>query len=174
MRIKIVAKNFPVSENFKEMAQKKLGKLERYLAPETDAQLVVSAMGPNRYSVEVTMPLGSSTLRGEEVADDLFSAVESIVDKLERQIQRHRTKLQKRLRPHAMEDMAPEELPAEDTLQIVRMKRFDLKPMDVEEAILQMDLLGHAFFIFLSSATQKVSVVYKRKDGRYGLIEPQY
>lgn len=172
MRIRFNSRNIPLTDAFKDLANKKLKKLERYFTQETELTLLASQQG-NHYVVEVTIPFNGSMIRGEESTGDLFSAVENVVEKLERQLQRHRSKLQHKWK-HIDFSYEAEQEPTidENEMEIVRTKSFSLKPIDAEEAVLQMELLDHAFFVFINGSTQQVNVVYKRKDGRYGLIEP--
>src|SRR5699024_3162550 len=134
--------------------------------------------------IEVTIPMTDLLLRAEEQHTDLYAAIDLVVDKLERQIRKYKTKVNRKFRQkgapkHIFAEMEEEAIAAEKEendadgeIEIVRTKRFNLKPMDSEEAILQMDMLGHAFFVFTNAETDDTNVVYKRKAGRYGLIEP--
>ena len=157
----------------REVAEKKLSKLERYFPRDAEAQVTLS-VERNRHIVEVTIPVEGRILRGEEVSDDMYASFDNVVDKLEKQIVRHRTKLAKDTRGGETVRVMAEE-PEEDEDEgprIVRVKRFDIKPMDEEEAMLQMELLGHSFYVFQNADTNKINVLYLRKDGNYGLIEP--
>jgi len=129
--------------------------------------------------VEVTIALSGLLLRAEERQEDMYASIDLVVDKLERQIRKHKTKVNRKvlkeggLRGLFVDNVAPAEEPEdEEDLQVVRTKRFTMKPMDVEEAILQMNLLGHNFFVFANMDTNEINVVYRRDDGKYGLIEP--
>jgi putative sigma-54 modulation protein len=114
-------------------------------------------------------------LRGEESTTDMYSSIDNVVDKLEKQIMKHRTRLERRTHEGSLRLMnVPSEVVEEDEPQVVRTKRFAVKPMDADEAVLQMDLLGHDFFVFRNADSNEVNVVYKRKDGNYGLIEPEF
>lgn len=132
------------------------------------------------HTVEVTIPLAGVTLRAEDRSDDMYASIDAVVDKLERQIRKHKTKLNRKFRQEGglktlFVEGSPSAVAVEeqdyDDLEVVRNKRFTLKPMDVEEAILQMNMVGHNFFVFSNIDTSEVSVVYKRNDGKYGLIE---
>lgn len=135
------------------------------------------------HTVEVTIPLPGLVLRAEDESDDMYASIDAVVDKLERQIRKHKTKLNRKFRQEGslktlfVEDPAGGVAVAEDAeldeLEVVRTKRFLLKPMDVEEAILQMNMVGHNFFVFSNIDNEEVNVVYKRNDGKYGLIERQ-
>jgi putative sigma-54 modulation protein len=178
MKFNIRGENIEVTPALKEYVEKKLSKLERYFDtfPEIKVNLKVYS---DKQRVEVTIPFPDLLLRAEETNNDMYAAVDLVVDKLERQIRKHKTKVNRKLREKGStktmliipDQPAAQEEVFEDELELVRTKRFDLKPMDVEEAILQMDMLGHNFFVFTNSETNETSVVYGRKDGKYGLIE---
>ena len=174
MKITIVGKNIEVSDYLRSLTEKKVGKLQRYLKPETEV-LVTLSVEKTRHICEVTIPFDGVTIRGEEVTGDMYASIDNVLDKLEKQISRHRTKLSRDLRADAFSgaEDADEEL-LEPARRIVRTKRFAYKPMDVEEAALQMELLGHSFFVFTNADTDEVNVLYLRKDGNLGLIEPGY
>lgn len=178
MKFNIRGENIEVTPALKEYVEKKLSKLERYFDtfPEIKVNLKVYS---DKQRVEVTVPFPDLLLRAEETNSDMYAAIDLVVDKLERQIRKHKTKVNRKLREKGStktmlilpdQPTAQEEV-GEDELELVRTKRFDLKPMDVEEAILQMDMLGHNFFVFTNSETNETNVVYGRKDGKYGLIE---
>ncbi|MDC2866129.1 MULTISPECIES: ribosome hibernation-promoting factor, HPF/YfiA family [unclassified Bacillus (in: firmicutes)] len=178
MKFNIRGENIEVTPALKEYVEKKLSKLERYFDtfPEIKVNLKVYS---DKQRVEVTIPFPDLLLRAEETNSDMYAAIDLVVDKLERQIRKHKTKVNRKLREKGSvkamlilpDQSAVQEEVAEDELELVRTKRFDLKPMDVEEAILQMDMLGHNFFVFTNSETNETNVVYGRKDGKYGLIE---
>lgn len=178
----IRGENIEVTPAIREYVEGKISKLERYFNNDMDATANVNLKIYNdkRTKVEVTIPMKRLTLRAEERNDDLYAGVDAILDKLERQIRKHKTKINRKFRDRegvglyfatapAAETTAVEE--AEDELQVVRTKQFSLKPMDDEEAILQMNLLGHDFYIFTDAETDETNIVYRRKDGKYGLIE---
>ncbi len=178
----IRGENIEVTPAIREYVESKISKLERYFNNDMDATANVNLKIYNdkRTKVEVTIPMKRLTLRAEERNDDLYAGVDAIVDKLERQIRKHKTKVNRKFRDRegvglyfatAPETGAPAVEEAEDELQIVRTKQFSLKPMDDEEAILQMNLLGHDFYIFTDAETDETNIVYRRKDGKYGLIE---
>ena len=178
MKFTIYGKNMHVSENLKDELKKKFAKFDRYFGPETEVYATFSREKDDQM-LEVTIPMGKTILRAEESTDDMISSIENVVDKLEGQMRKHKTKLQKRYaadpdRFHfdLLEEEDYDEDFEEDDSKIVRTKKFAVKPMSVEEAALQMDLIGHSFFVFLNAETEIVNVVYKRKDGNYGLIEP--
>lgn len=177
MHISISGKGIEVSEYLRELIDKKVGKLERYFPKDTEVQ-VTMAVERNRHIVEVTIPYENVIIRGEEVTGDMYASIDNVLDKLEKQIIKHRTKLEKNLKTGAFKHDAPlfggtyDEFDEEES-RIVRVKRFALKPMTEEEAILQLSLLDHSFYVFLNADTNDINVLYKRRDGNYGLIEPE-
>jgi putative sigma-54 modulation protein len=180
MKMEIRGRNIDITDALKEYTTKRLSKLEKYIEDARTAQVALSVEG-ERHKVEVTIPLNGVILRGEVASDDMYSAIDLVEEKLEKQIEKHKTKLYKSYRgsglKQAVADEIQKELENKDTtekFQIVRTKRFALKPMDEEEAIMQMNLLGHSFFVFMNAETEEVNVVYKRKDKHYGLIEPDF
>jgi len=170
VRINVRGKNMDVPQAVKEYAEKKIGKMEKYFGGPVTAQVTVS-IEKERHIVEVTMPLNGMLVRGEEKAQDLFSAVDLVVEKVEKQIEKYRTRMNnRRSRPAAKVSASSEEF---EELEVVKIKHFPLKPMSVDEAIMQMNLLGHDFFVFRDSDTEGTAVVYKRKEGNYGLLVPE-
>ncbi|MBM7654722.1 ribosome hibernation-promoting factor, HPF/YfiA family [Neobacillus cucumis] len=180
MKYNVRGENIEVTPAIREYVEKKITKLERYFTESPDATVHVNLRFNQDKSskVEVTIPLPQLVLRAEETNIDMYAAIDLITDKLERQIRKHKTKVNRKFREKgepsftfvATESPEIHDLEDED-LELVRTKRFDLKPMDSEEAILQMNMLGHSFYVFTNSDTNRTNVVYKRKDGRYGLIE---
>lgn len=181
MKYNIRGENIEVTSAIREYVEKKISKLERYFdtPPATDVHVNLSVYNDEQ-RIEVTIPMTDLLLRGEEQHLDLYAAIDLVVDKLERQIRKYKTKVNRRFRQKGgakhvfaeLEKEAREEEEESDEIEIVRTKRFDLKPMDSEEAVLQMDMLGHAFYVFENASSGETNVVYRRKDGRYGLIEP--
>ncbi|MEN6313490.1 MAG: ribosome-associated translation inhibitor RaiA [Clostridiaceae bacterium] len=176
MKFKITGKNIEVTEALKERVMKKLGKLEKFFSPQTEAHVTMSIQR-NRHILEVTIPTDGITLRAEVANDDMYTCIDKAEDILERQIRKNRTRLEKKLHTGTFK---PEYFSADNTVEeekefkIVRTKKFAIKPMPVDEAILQMNLLGHEFYMFSNADTNEVNVVYRRKDGNYGLIEPEF
>jgi putative sigma-54 modulation protein len=179
MRIKIVGRNMNVSGALERQIEKKLRKLDKFFSEDVLATVRLSTER-NLQTIEVTIACDGMIIRGEESTQDMYASLDLVVDKLVRQLRRHKTKLSKRLREDAFlfEDAGEVSIDdadeAEQATQVYRVKRFPVKPQDVEEAILQMQLLGHDFYVFSNAATNEVNVLYRRKDGRYGLIEPDY
>ena len=175
MRITITGKNIEVSEYLSDLVTKKVSKLDKYFPEDTEAHVTL-AVERNRHIVEVTIPYAGGIIRGEVASGDMYASVDSVLAKLEHQIVRHRTKLEKNLRQGAFRAepvYAPLEDGEEEERKVVRVKRFAIKPMSVEEAILQMDLLGHSFFLYHSTENDKIQVVYRRADGGYGVLIPE-
>ncbi|QGU00393.1 Ribosome hibernation promoting factor Hpf [Candidatus Syntrophocurvum alkaliphilum] len=180
MKLDIRGKNIDLTDALKDYTTKRLSKLERYIDDVKEAQVALSVEGEG-HKVEVTIPLNGVILRGEEATDDMYSSIDKVIDKLEKQIEKHKTKLYKRHRGVGLKQGIQEEIQKElnkedktEKFKVVRTKRFAMKPMDEEEAIMQMNLLGHSFFVFFNAETEEVNVVYKRVDGNYGLIEPNF
>mgnify|MGYP000064533141 CR=1 FL=1 len=178
MQIIVSGKNMDITDFLRDQVIKKVGKLERYFDENTEVQVTMS-VEKNRHKIEVTIPGNGFFIRAEETTDDMYTSIDKVLDKLERQIHKHKTRLEKRIKSGAFKYEKPVfsesiDLGEEKKAKIVKTKRFAIKPMDTEEAIMQMDLLGHSFFVFTNSQTNEVNVLYKRKDGNYGLIEPEY
>ena len=178
MKVNITGKNMEVTDALRNVTYKKLGKLDKYFDKDVIADVTFS-VEKSRQIIEVTIDLPGTILRAEESTDDMYTSVDRAVDILERQVRKYKTKLQKRYQNNdtiRFENIQP--LPQENEKEmkprIVRTKRFAMKPMNEEEALLQMELLGHTFFMFMNAETDEVNVVYKRKDGNYGLIEPEF
>jgi putative sigma-54 modulation protein len=172
MRFEIVGKNVTVTEAMKKQIEKKLSGLDKYLLidPNTIAR-VVARVYPNSQKVEVTIPTKVGILRTEVVNDDLYAALDLAVDKLEDQIRRQKTRLNRRHKEGLAESFIEEDETKEEETIPVKTKSIHAGEMDLEEAIMQMELSGHAFYLFTDEETKKVSVVYLRQDGQYGLIE---
>ncbi|MBO6417953.1 ribosome hibernation-promoting factor, HPF/YfiA family [Enterococcus gallinarum] len=181
-RYNVRGENIEVTEAIRDYVEKKVGKLERYFndVPEATAHVNLKVYTEKTAKVEVTIPLPFLVLRAEETSPDLYASIDLVVDKLERQIRKFKTKINRKSRETALVapdngDLFTADTNEEETngaeLDIVRTKRLSLKPMDSEEAVLQMNMLGHNFFIFEDAETNGTSIVYRRKDGKYGLIE---
>lgn len=177
MKITFVGRHMSVPEDMKLLLEKKLAKFDRYFADEADATVTFSRKR-NRENIEVTISAGGTLFRCETDDETFRNAIDHAVDTIDRQIRRNKTRLAKRLRPDAFVPAAPaeslvEEAEEEDDELVIRRKSFNIKPMSVEEAILQMNLLGHEFFMFCDAETGDTCLVYTRRDGDYGLITPQ-
>ncbi len=176
MRIIISGRNIVVTEALKEKIYKKLAKFEKFFGENSEAHATLS-VEKGRHIFEVTIPFNGIILRGEEATDDMYMSIDNVVEKLERQVRKQKTKLERRMKDYNLKfETLFENIPDtdEEELKIVKTKRFTIKPMPAEEAAMQMELLGHSFFVFSNSETEEVNVIYKRKDGNYGLIEQEY
>lgn len=185
IRYNVRGENIEVTPAIRSYVEKKIGKIERYFTdvPEASAHVNLKTYSDKTAKVEVTVPLPYIVLRAEETSPDLYGSIDLVSDKLERQMRKYKTKVNRKARrsskgtdPLAGTDVNPAdlgEMEEEEENTIVRTKRLSLKPMDSEEAVLQMDMLGHNFFIFEDADTNGTSIVYKRKDGKYGLIETE-
>ncbi|MBC1418796.1 ribosome hibernation-promoting factor, HPF/YfiA family [Listeria fleischmannii] len=181
LKYNIRGENIEVTEPIRNYVEKKIDKLERYFTEVPDANVHVNlkVYSDKNAKVEVTIPLPNLVLRAEETSGDLYASIDLIADKLERQIRKHKTKVNRKMRDKGAQqdffafgeinESAPDE--NESDLEIVRTKQFDLKPMDSEEAVLQMNLLGHSFYVYTDAESDGTNIVYRRKDGKYGLIE---
>ena len=176
MNIKFVGRKVEVKDSMKERTEKKLTKISnKFFGGEGDVNVVFSVR-KDRHITEITIYHQGMIFRAEESADNMFAAIDEVCELLERQIRKQKTKLQKRLHITEMDFSVEddhEEVAEESEFHIVRSKRIGIKPMSVEEAILQMNLLGHMFFVFIHADTEQPAVVYRRKDGNYGLIETE-
>lgn len=176
MRITVSGKNIDVTDALKDRVNKKLSKFDKFFGTNAEAHATLS-VERDRHIFEVTIPFNGIILRGEDATDDMYSSIDNVIEKLERQIRKQKTKLERKLKDYDLKfDALFENMPGEDEdeVEIVRTKRFAIKPMPAEEAAMQMELLGHSFFVFSNSDTEEVNVIYKRKDGNYGLIEPEF
>lgn len=169
--------NIEVTQAIRDYAEKRVSKLEKFFTDVQDATAHVNLkVYPDKTAkAEVTIPLSFLVLRAEETTDDLYKSIDFVVEKLERQVRKYKTKINRKQRQRGLEEFTVLESESEETkepeLEIVRSKRIDLKPMDSEEAVLQMNMLGHDFFIYSDAETADINIVYRRNDGRYGLIE---
>ena len=187
IRFEIHGDNLTITDAIRNYIEEKIGKLERYFnnVPNAVAHVKVKTYSNSATKIEVTIPLKDVTLRAEERHDDLYAGIDLITNKLERQVRKYKTRVNRKHRDRGdqeafvaeVQEATPEEVsgaeePDNDSdIEIIRSKQFSLKPMDSEEAVLQMNLLGHDFFIFTDRETDGTSIVYRRKDGKYGLIE---
>lgn len=186
MKITTVGKNIEVTPALKNYAEEKVRKIAKYFNGNPPETQVFMHVEKNRHIVEVTAYVDGLILRGEEATHDMYASIDGVMEKIERQVRKYKTKITRRLREKRQElkeEFKEERKKAiidnkveedEFEAQIVRTKKFAIKPMDAQEAVMQMDLLGHDFFVFSNANTEEVNVVYKRKDGNYGLIEPTF
>ena len=170
MTININGRKIEVTEGLKSYINKKISKLERYFGDTAVTNVTISVQ-KDHHIVEVTIFENSMIYRAEVSNDDMYAAVDKVQDVLERQIRKQRTKIERKLKVDAFADVEPTEFQEEEEYKIVKKKVYTAKPMTPEDAVLQMNLLGHNFYIFCNVETQDKNVIYKRKDGNYGLIE---
>jgi putative sigma-54 modulation protein len=175
MKFIISGKNIEVTKGLREAVEEKIGKLEKYFKPDTEVHVTLSAE-KERQKIEVTIPVKGNIIRSEQVSSDMYVSIDLVEEIIERQLKKYKNKLvdQKQHAASAFkQDFIEKEYMDEEEVQIIRTKRFDVKPMYPEDACVQMELLGHSFFIFCNAETDQVNVVYKRKGNTYGLIEPE-
>ena len=175
MRYIITGRNIDVTEGLRAAVQEKIGKLERYFTQDTEVHVTLS-VEKERQKIEVTIPVKGNIIRSEQVSSDMYVSIDLVEEIIERQLKKYKNKIVDR--KQAGENFTPEyidkDYDEDDSIQIIRTKKFGIKPMDAEEACIQMELLGHNFYVFSNSDTGEVNVVYKRKGNTYGLIEPEF
>ena len=176
MRYIITGKNIEVTEGLKNAIYEKIGKLEKYFRPETEVRVTFSVQKKDKHKVEVTIPIKGTVIRAEEESTDMYVSIDLVEEIIERQIKKFKNKIidSKQTSYGLSEAFATETPEEEEEIVITRTKKFPMKPMDPEEACIEMELTGHNFFVFRNSETEQVNVVYKRKGNTYGLIEPEY
>ena len=175
MKFVITGRNIDVTEGLKTAVSEKIGKLEKYFHPDTEV-IVTLSVEKDRQKIEVTIPVKGNIIRAEQVSSDMYVSIDLVEEVIERQLKKYKNKIVDK--KHAGDSFSAEfiekDYEEDDSIKIVRTKRFAVKPMDVEEACVQMELLGHDFFVFRNAETDEVNVVYKRKANTYGLIEPEF
>lgn len=174
MSIIVRGKNIEITPALKDYVVKRVSKITKYFdfLGEITAILTVEK---GRHIIELTVPVNGIMLRGEEATTDMYASIDLVVEKIEKQIEKYKTKLSRRLKGgHFKGELVAANIPEDDGLKVVKTKRFPIKPMDLEEAIMQMNLINHDFFVFTNSDTEEANVLYRRKDGNYGLIEPDF
>ena len=175
MKFTFVGKNMEITEPLRDAVVSKLGKLERYFTSDTEVNVTMS-VEKERQKIEVTIPVRGNIIRSEQVSNDMYVSIDLVEEVIERQLRRYKEKIVDRhqsgsgFRQEFMED----ETEPSDEIRIVRNKHFEVKPMYPEDACVQMELLGHSFYVFVNAETEEINVVYKRKGGTYGLIEPEF
>ncbi len=176
MKFTISGKNLEVSEGLRNAVKDKLGKLERYFTPETEI-IVTMSVEKERQKIEVTIPVKGNIIRSEQVSNDMYVSIDLVEEVIERQLRKYKEKIIAKhqeggnFRKEFIEKESEEAL---EEVRIIRTKHFGMKPMYPEDACIQMELLGHSFYVFRNAETEEVNVVYKRKGNTYGLIEPEY
>lgn len=175
MKFTIIGKNIDVTPGLKSAVEEKIGKLEKYFTPETNVNVTLTA-DKDRHKIEVTIPVKGKIIRSEQVSNDMYVSIDLVEEIIERQLKKYKSKLvnkhQTEISNFKKEYIENEDFNDEE-IRIERVKKFDLKPMYVEDAAIQMELLGHNFFVFINAETDQPNVVYKRKGNTYGLIEPE-
>ena len=177
MRYTITGRNIEITDGLKKAVEEKLHKLEKYFTADTEARITLSVQ-KEAHKIEVTIPTKQGLIRAEEVSQDMYVSIDKVKDIIEKQIKKFKNKLiEKKQAAMSFSDFfindEVNDADDEDEIKIVKTKRFSIKPMDPEEACLQMELLGHDFYVFRNAVSVEVCVVYKRKDGKYGIIEPE-
>lgn len=174
MKFIISGKNIAVTEGLKTAVEDKLGKLERYFTSDTEVVVTLS-VEKERQKIEVTVPMKGSIIRSEQVSNDMYVSIDLVEEVIERQLRKYKNKIVDRQQAagHFQQAYLEKEYEEDEEVKITRTKKFDIKPMYPEDACVQMELLGHNFFVFCNAETDQVNVVYKRKGNTYGLIEPE-
>ena len=175
MNLVISGKNIDITEGLRSAIEEKIGKLERYFNDSTEVHVTLSTE-KERQKIEVTIPMKGSMIREEETSKDMYVSIDLVEEVIERQLRKYKNKLidKEQTAAQLSKDFIDEDSYDEEEIQIIRSKKFAIKPMDAEEACVQMELLGHNFFVFRNADTDEVNVVYKRKGNTYGLIEPEF
>ena len=174
MKFTISGKNIDVTEGLKAAVRDKLGKLERYFTPDTEV-IVTMSVEKERQKIEVTIPVKGNIIRSEQVSNDMYVSIDLVEEVIERQLRKYKEKIVAKQQDggNFKKELLEKESEPLDEVRIIRTKRFDMKPMYPEDACIQMELLGHNFFVFCNAENEEVNVVYKRKGNTYGLIEPE-
>ena len=174
MRIKITGRNIELTEGLKAAVEDKLNKLEKYFTPDTEVNVTLS-VEKERQKVEVTIPMKGSYIRSEQVSSDMYVSIDLVEEVIERQLRKYKNKIVDKQQAAANFQKAylDKDYDEDEEVKIIRTKKFGIKPMYPEDACVQMELLGHNFFVFYNAETEQVNVVYKRKGNTYGLIEPE-
>ena len=175
MNLVISGKNLDITEGLRSAIEEKIGKLERYCTDTTEVHVTLSTE-KNRQKIEITIPMKGSIIRAEEVSSDMYVSIDLVEEVIERQLRKYKNKLidKEQNAAHLSQSFIEADDFEDEDIQIIRSKKFAMKPMDPEEACVQMELIGHNFFVFRNSETDEVNVVYKRKGNTYGLIEPEF
>ena len=174
MKFIIIGRNIDITEGLKSAVQEKLGKLERYFTPETEIHVTLS-VEKDRQKIEVTIPVKGNIIRSEQVSSDMYVSIDLVEEVIERQLRKYKTKIvnQQQAGGNFQKEFVEDEFLEDEEVNIIRTKKFGIKPMYPEDACVQMELLGHNFYVFRNAETDEVNVVYKRKGNTYGLIEPE-
>ena len=174
MKFIILGKNIDVTDGLKSAVEDKIGKLEKYFSEDTEVHVTLS-VEKERQKIEVTIPVKGSIIRSEQVSNDMYVSIDLVEEIIERQLKKYKTRLTDREQGAGSfkQEYLDKDFMDEEEVKIIRTKKFDIKPMYPEDACVQMELLGHSFYVFCNAETDQVNVVYKRKGNTYGLIEPE-
>ena len=175
MKFIIIGKNIDVTPGLKDAVESKLGKLQRYFTPDTEIHVTLSVQKEHQ-KIEVTIPVKGNIIRSEQESDDMYVSIDLVEEVIERQLRKYKNKIVDKQQAAAnfQKEYIDKDYEEEDEVKIIRTKKFGIKPMYPEDACVQMELLGHNFFVFYDAETDQVNVVYKRKGNTYGLIEPEF
>ena len=174
MKFIISGRNIEITPGLRQAVEQKLGKLERYFTPETEI-IVTLSVEKERQKIEVTIPVKGNIIRSEQVSSDMYVSIDLVEEVIERQLRKYKTKIvnQQQAGGNFQKEFVEDEFLEDEEVNIIRTKKFGIKPMYPEDACVQMELLGHNFYVFRNAETDEVNVVYKRKGNTYGLIEPE-
>ena len=175
MKFIISGKNITVSPGLKTAVEDKLGKLERYFTPDTEI-IVTLSVEKERQKIEVTIPMKGNIIRSEQVSNDMYVSIDLVEEVIERQLRKYKNKIVDKQQAAAnfQKEYLDKDYEEDDEVKIIRTKKFGIKPMYPEDACVQMELLGHDFYVFCNAESDEVNVVYRRKNGTFGLIEPEF
>ena len=174
MNITIVGKNVDVTGGLRKAVEDKIGKLEKYFTTDTNVNVVLS-VDKERHKIEVTIPLKGKIIRSEQVSNDMYVSIDLVEEIIERQLKKYKSKLidkHQDAKTNFKREFIEKDFVEDDEVKIERVKRFDIKPLYPEDACVQMELISHGFYVFVNAETDEINVVYKRKGGTYGLLEP--
>ncbi|MCR4938094.1 MAG: ribosome-associated translation inhibitor RaiA [Lachnospiraceae bacterium] len=174
MKFTIVGKNIDVTDGLRNAVEEKIGKLEKYFTEDTEVHVTLS-VEKDRQKIEVTIPVRGNIIRSEQVSNDMYVSIDLVEEIIERQLKKYKTKITDRQQDggYFKKEYLEKDFMDDEEIKIIRSKKFDIKPMYPEDACVQMELLGHSFYVFCNAETDQVNVVYKRKGNTYGLIEPE-
>ena len=174
MKFIILGKNIEVTEGLKSAVEDKIGKLSKYFSEDTEVHVTLS-VEKDRQKIEVTIPVKGNIIRSEQVSNDMYVSIDLVEEIIERQLKKYKTRLTDKEQNASSfkQEFLEKDFMDEEEVRIIRSKKFDIKPMYPEDACVQMELLGHGFYVFCNAETDQVNVVYKRKGNTYGLIEPE-
>ena len=175
MKFIIVGRNIEVTPGLRAAVEEKIGKLDKYFNPDTEVHVTLS-VEKERQKIEVTIPVKGSIIRSEQVSNDMYVSIDLVEEVIERQLRKYKNKIVDKQQAAAnfQKEYIDKDYEEDDEVKIIRTKKFGIKPMYPEDACVQMELLGHNFFVFFNAETEQVNVVYKRKGNTYGLIEPEF